>query len=154
MSRPDGLTVMADIVRVAAEHPGLGEDVVRELRGRLRWRQPHEPTLDELRAYVERVSPLGVDVLRLKLGLDPYPIIHLSRRPPEAEAPEAAAQGRGRPRGTGLLTVAKVRATYRAIRAERGRKPTQEELASALGVAVRSLQRFLKRHDLGWPLGE
>jgi hypothetical protein len=154
MSRPDGLAIMADIVRVAAEYPELGEDVVGELRGRLRWRQPHEPTLDELRAYVERVSPLGVDVLRLKLGLDPYPVIHLSRRAPEAEAPGAAAPGRGRPRGTGLLTVAKVRETYRAIRAERGRKPTQQELASRLDVAVRSLQRFLKRHDMEWPLGE
>lgn len=154
MSRPDGLTVMADIVRVAAEYPELGEDVVRELRGRLRWRQPHEPTLDELRAYVERVSPLGVGALRLKLGLDPYPVIHLSRRTPEAEAPEAAAPGRGRPRGTGLLTVATVREAYRAIRAERGRQPTQQELASRLDVAVRSLQRFLKHHDMEWPLGE
>ena len=39
-----------DITRVAAEYPDLGEEVVGALRGRLRWRQPHEPTLDELRA--------------------------------------------------------------------------------------------------------
>ena len=148
MSRPDRLAILADIARVAAEYPDLGEEVVRELRGRLRWRQPHEPTLDEFRAYVERLSGLGAEVLRLQLGLVTYPVKHRPRPAPPT------TPGRGRPRGTGLLTVEAVRAAHEAVRAERGRKPTQEELASALDVAVRSLQRFLKRHDMGWPLGE
>jgi hypothetical protein len=154
VSRPDRLAILADIARVAAEYPDLGEEVVGAIRGRLRWRQPHEPTLDELRAYVERVSSLGVDALRLQLGLVTYPVIHLSRRAPEAEAPVATAPGRGRPRGSGRLTVAAVRASHRALLAERGRRPTQAELASRLDVAVRSLQRFLRDHELGWPLGE
>jgi hypothetical protein len=149
VSRPDRLAILADIARVAAEHPDLGEEVVGSLRGRLRWRQPHEPTLDELRAYVERLSGLGAEALRLQLGLVTGPVIHLPRR-----APAAAAPGRGRPRGSGRLTVAAVRASHRALRAERGRLPTQAELASRLDVAVRSLQRFLRDHELGWPLGE
>jgi hypothetical protein len=48
--------------------------------------------------------------------------------------------------------VAAVRASHRAFRSEHGRRPTQAELASRLDVAVRSLQRFLGDHDLGWPL--
>ncbi len=86
MSRPDQLAILADIARVAAEHPGLGEDVVRELRGRLRWRQPHEPMLYEFRAYVDRVSCLPVEMLREHLGLVAYPLIH---RPRPAAAPPA-----------------------------------------------------------------
>ncbi len=149
MSRPDRLAILADIARVAAEHPDLGEEVVGALRGRLRWRQPHEPTLDELRAYVERVSGLGADALRLELGLVAYPARH---RPPPA--PAATEPGRGRPRGSGRLTVAAVMASHRALLAERGHRPTQAELASRLDVAIRSLQRFLRDHELGWPLEE
>ena len=149
MSRPDRLVILADIARVAAEYPALGEEVVGALRGRLRWQQPHEPTLDEFRAYVERLSGLGVDTLRLQLGLVTGPVIHLPPR-----APAAAAPGRGRPRGSGQLTSAAVRASHRAFRSEHGRRPTQAELASRLDVAVRSLQRFLRNHDLGWPLEE
>ena len=149
MSRPDRLAILADIARVAAEYPDLDEEVVGALRGRLRWRQPHEPTLDEFRAYVERLSGLGVDVLRLQLGLVAYPVRHRPRPAPAAPAP-----GRGRPRGSGRLTVAAVRASHRALLAQRGHHPTQAELASRLDVAVRSLQRFLRDHELGWPLDD
>lgn len=147
MSRPDRLAILADIARVAAEYPDLGEEVVGALRGRLRWRQPHEPTLDELRAYVERLLGLGADALRLELGLVAYPARHRPR-----PAPAAATPGRGRPRGTGQLTASAVRAAHEAFRVERGRRPTQAELASRLDVATRSLQRFLHDHCLGWPL--
>ncbi len=149
MSRPDRLAILADIARVAAEYPDVGEEVVAALRGRLRWRQPHEPTLDELRAYVERMSSLGAEELRLQLGLVAYPVRHRPRPVPVATAP-----GRGRPRGSGRLTVAAVRASHRALLAERGRRPTQAQLASRLDVAIRSLQRFLRDHELGWPFEE
>lgn len=149
MSRPDRLAILADIARVGAEYPDLGEEVVRALRGRLRWRQPHEPTLDEFRAYVERLSGLGADALRLELGLVAYPARHRPR-----PASPATAPGRGRPRGSGQLTAGSVGAAHQAFRAERGRRPTQAELASRLDVAVRSLQRFLRDHELGWPLKE
>ena len=147
MSRPDRLVILADIARVAAEFPDLGEEVVGALRGRLRWRHVDEPTLDEFRAYVERLSGLGADALRLQLGLVTGPVIHLPRR-----APAAVVPGRGRPRGSGRLTSGAVRASHRAFRSEHGRRPTQAELASRLDVAVRSLQRFLRDHELGWPL--
>ena len=43
--------------------------------------------------------------------------------------------------------------TYQALRSARPAHPvTQEALAERLDVTVRSLQRFLKRHDMGWPL--
>lgn len=150
MSRPDRLAILADIARVSAEYPDLGEEVVRALRGRLRWRQPHEPTLDEFRAYVERLSGLGVDVLRLQLGLTAYPVKHRPR-----PAPEAAAPGRGRPRGTGLLTVEAVKAAHEALRSERSpRAVTQEALAERLEVSRRTLQGFLKANELTWPLAD
>ena len=91
MSRPDRLAIMADVARVAAEYPDLGEEVVGALRGRLRWRQVDEPTLDEFRAYVERLSGLGADALRLQLGLVTGPVIHLPRRAPAAVVPGARA---------------------------------------------------------------
>ena len=54
--------------------------------------------------------------------------------------------------GEGFTSVADWRAAHEAFRVERGRRPTQAELASRLDVATRSLQRFLHDHCLGWPL--
>ena len=74
------------------------------------------------------------------------------RLPAERAGGDSSVPGRGRPRGTGQLTASAVRAAHEALRVERGRRPTQAELASRLDVATRSLQRFLHDHCLGWPL--
>jgi hypothetical protein len=146
----------AVITRVEAERPVLDLDLVVALYHHLSGLEGPQPTFEGLLEYMDHVVPwLGEDGLRELLGLAPQ----APRGRPAAAAAErpvgdSSVPGRGRPRGTGLLTVAKVRETYRAIRAERDRKPTQEELASRLDVAVRSLQRFLKHHDMEWPLGE
>ena len=47
----------------------LGEEVVREVRSRLKWLMGQEPSLEALRAYVERLSSLGPVRLRVHLGL-------------------------------------------------------------------------------------
>ena len=156
MSRPDPLLMSADITLLEAERPDLDVELIAAIYGHLLEVEGRQPTLAEVREYVDHVlSYLGEGMLRQRLGLE---VRQPLRRPSAVErpdpAPPAATPGRGRPRGTGLLTVAKVRETYGAIRAERGRQPTQEELASRLDVAVRSLQRFLKHHDMEWPLGE
>lgn len=153
MSRSDPLLMLADIARMEAERPDLDVELIAAIYQHLLVLEARQPTLDELREYVERVSCLGEGVLRQHLGLE---VRQPRRRPQAVERPASAPAGPGvgRPMGTGLLTVEAVRAAHRAVRAERGRQPTQEELASALDVAVRSLQRFLKRHDMGWPPGE
>lgn len=153
MSRFDPLIMHAVITRVEAERPVLDLDLVVALYHHLTGLDGPQPTFEALLEYLDRVEPwLGEGGLRELLGLAP----DAPRRRRAAEWPGGGSPvpGRGRPRGSGLLTVPKVRATYRAIRAERGRGPTQEELASRLDVAVRSLQRFLKHHDMEWPLGE
>ena len=156
MSGFDPLLMHAVITRVEAERPVLDLDLVVALYHHLSGLESPQPTFEGLLEYMDHVVPwLGEDGLRELLGLAP----EAPRGRPAAAAAErpvgdSSVPGRGRPRGSGLLTVAKVRATYRAIRAERDRKPTQEELASRLDVAVRSLQRFLKHHDMEWPLGE
>jgi len=152
MTNPDPLLMSADIARVAAERPDLDEELVTALYQHLVLIEARQPTVDELREYVERVSCLDQDTLRQRLGLGPRGTRGRQARRVERSAP--AGLGRGRPRGSGQLTPAGIQASQQAFRAERGRRPTQEELASRLDVAVRSLQRFLKQHDMGWPLGE
>ena len=145
MSHPDPLIMSADIARMASERPELGEELTRALYQHLVLIEGRQPTIDELRDYVERVSSLDEHILRQQLGLV------AQRRPGR---PAATKPGRGRPRGSGQLTVGAVKASHQAFRAEHGRRPTQEELASGLDVAARSLQRFLRDQDLGWPLAD
>jgi hypothetical protein len=141
---PDPLLMSADIARVAAERPELDEDLVQALYQHLVLIQGRQPTIDELREYVDRVSSLDHDRLRQRLGLGPR-----GRRPARGQA----TSGRGRPRGTRLLTVAIVGDANRALRAERkGRPVTQESLAERLEVSRRTLQDFLRANGLVWPL--
>ena len=153
MSPFDPLLMHAVVTRVEAERPALDLELVVALYHHLSGLEGPQPTFEALLEYLDRVEPwLGEGGLRELLGLAPD--AQRQRRAAERPGGDSPVPGRGRPRGTGQLTVAKVRATYRAFRAERGRGPTQEALAERLDVTVRSLQRFLKRHDMGWPLAE
>ena len=145
MRNPDPLIMSADIARVVAERPEMGEELVRALYQHLVLIEGRQPEIDELRGYVDRLSSLDERALRQRLGLVP-------RRGRARSTP--TKPGRGRPPGSGQLTVGAVKASHQAFRSEHGRRPTQEELASGLDVAVRSLQRFLRDHDLGWPLAD
>ena len=133
----------ADIARVASERPELGEELVQALYQHLVLIEGRQPALDELRNYVDRLSSLGDHALRQRLGV-------MARR---KRGPRAAAKpSRGRPKGSGQLALPAVRASYQALRGEHGRRPSQQELASRLDVAVRTLQDFLRANDLRWPL--
>jgi len=153
----DPLLMHAVITRVEAERPMLDLELVVALYRHLSGREGPQPTFEGLLEYLGQVEPwLGEDGLRELLGLAPQaprgrPVGEAERAPRVSPAPAEAA-GRGRPRGTGQLTAGAVRAAHQAFRAERGRRPTQAELASRLDVATRSLQRFLHDHCLGWPL--
>lgn len=146
MSHPDPLIMSADIARVVSEHPELDEELVRGMYQNFVFTQREQPTIEELRAYVDRVSILNEAALRQHLGLG-------ARR---RRAPRSPAKpGRGRPKGSGLLTMTAVLEGSRALRAERkGRVVTQEALAERLEVSARTLQDFLKANDLPWPLQE
>lgn len=69
MSHPDPLIMSADIARMASERPELGEELTRALYQHLALIEGRQPTIDELRDYVERVSSLDESALRQRLGL-------------------------------------------------------------------------------------
>ena len=153
MSRSDPLLMLADIARLTFEHSDVDEALIRAIYQHQAMTTGRQPTLRQAREYIGHLtSHLDDATIRVTLGLPPS--VTAVHETPAEPTVRTRQPGRGRPRGTGLLTVEAVRAAHRAFRAVRGHRPTQEELASALDVAVRSLQRFLKRHDMGWPLGE
>jgi hypothetical protein len=141
----------AVVTRVEAERPALDLELVVALYHHLTGLDGPQPTFEALLEYLDRVKPwLGEGGLRELLGLAPD--APHGRRAAERPGGDSSVPGRGRPRGTGQLTASAVRAAHEAFRVERGRRPTQAELASRLDVATRSLQRFLHDHCLGWPL--
>lgn len=69
MRHPDPLMMLADIARVASERPELGEELVQALYQHLVLIEGRQPSLDELREYVDRLSSLDERALRQRLGL-------------------------------------------------------------------------------------
>ena len=59
----------ADIARVVSERPELDEELVRGMYNNFVFTQRQQPSIDELRSYVDRVSSLDQDELRQRLGL-------------------------------------------------------------------------------------
>lgn len=154
MSRSDPLLMLADIARLTLENPDLDEAVVRAIYQHQVLTTGRQPTLRQAREYIGHLTSHLDDVtIWVTLGL-PLP----SRAVPEtatAPSPRARRKGPGRPRGTGLLTVAIVRQAHKALRSERApRAVTQEALAERLEVSRRTLQGFLKANGLTWPLGD
>ena len=145
MRNPDPLIMSADIARVAAERPQLGGELVQALYQHLVLIDGRQPSLDELRDYVDRLSSLDESTLRQRLGVGAPR--RRARRP--ADRPR-----RGRPKGSGQLSMEAVKASHVALLRELKRRPTQQQLASRLDVAVRTLQDFLQANDLSWPLAE
>lgn len=89
MRNPDPLIMSADVARVAAERPQLGGELVQALYQHLVFIEVRQPTIDEFRSYVDRVSSLDERALRQRLGL-------VTRRKRGQAAPRA--------RGHGLVT--------------------------------------------------
>ncbi len=152
MRRADPLLMLADIARLVSEHPGLDEAVVRGIYQHQVLTTGRQPTICQARDYIGHLtSQLDDATIRVTLGLP-----QARRAAPEAPAALEARKGRpgrGRPRGTRLLTEPAVREGYRTLRAERrGRRVTQEALAERLEVSRRTLQDFLKANELSWPL--
>jgi len=155
VSQFDPLLMHAVVARVEVERPDLDLELAIALCRHLSGLEGPQPTFEGLLEYMDHVLPwLGEDELRERLGLAP----HDPRQRPSGTAGGSSAPRRrpraGRPRGSGQLTSGAVRASHRAFRSEHGRRPTQAELAARLDVAVRSLQRFLRDHDMGWPLAD
>lgn len=89
---PDHLLMLADIAQVASERPELDETTVQALYQHLVLTQGGQPTIDQAREYVDRLtSSLGEHALRQRLGL-------VARRKRDSRA--SAKSGRGRPKGT------------------------------------------------------
>ena len=145
MSHPDPLVMWADVARVASERPELGEELVQALYQHLVVIQGRQPTIDELRGYVDRLSSLNERALRQRLGLAP-------RRQRPRLAPVKPT--RGRPKGTRSVTRDEIVEKFRSLRANYGRAPTQVELAANLTPRIepRTLQEHLSDYGLGWPI--
>lgn len=146
MRRSDPLLMLADIAQVAAERPEVDEAVVRAIYQHLVITEGRQPTIQHAREYIDHLtSHVDEETIRRTLGLP----VGRRRR---SVAP--ATRKRGRPKGSGHLNLAAVREAHTAYRAQHRRQPTQQDLASELDVAVRTLQDFLKANDLRWPLEE
>jgi len=154
MSRSDPLLMLADIARLALENPDLDEALVRGIYQYQTVTTGRQPTLPQAREYIGHLtSHLDEFTLRATLGLPPA--ARAIREAPAVPSVRARRPGRGRPRGTGLLTVANIREAHQALRSEYPRRAvTQEALAERLEVSRRTLQGFLKANELTWPLGE
>jgi hypothetical protein len=154
MSRSDPLLMLADIARLTFENPDLDEAVVRGIYQHQVLTTGRQPTLRQAREYIGHLtSHLDDATIRVTLGLPPaVKTVSVTVAGPGVRTRRL---GRGRPRGTGLLTVANVREAYRALRSERPRRAvTQEALAERLEVSRRTLQGFLKANELSWPLAD
>ena len=153
MSRPDALLMLADIARLAFEHSDVDETLIRAIYQHQVLTTGRQPTLRQAREYIGHLtSHLDDATIRVTLGLPP--VVRTPRETPGSSV-RTRRPGRGRPRGTGLLTVAIVRQAHKALRSERApRAVTQEALAERLEVSRRTLQGFLKANDLTWPLGD
>ncbi len=145
MRHPDPLIMSADIARLASERPELGNELLHALYQHLVLIEGRQPTLDELRDYVDRLSSLDQATLRQRLGLG-------ATRKRAARSDERPR--RGRPKGSGQLSMESVRTSHAALKRELKRRPTQQQLASRLDVAVRTLQDFLQANDTSWPLAD
>jgi len=70
LSHPDPLLVLADIARLTAEHPVLDPVLIRALYDRLGEMLKRQPSIDEAREYVERLTTsLDAATLWEHLGL-------------------------------------------------------------------------------------
>lgn len=145
---------LADIARLTFEYPDPDEALVRGLYQHQVLTTGQQPTLRQAREYIGHLtSHLDDATIRVTLGLPPA--VSAVRTTPAEPSVRARRQGRGRPRGTGLLTVANFREAYKALRSERPlRAVTQESLAERLEVSRRTLQGFLKANNLTWPLAD
>lgn len=154
MSRADPLLMLADVARLTFENPDLDEAVVRGIYQHQVLTTGHQPTLRQARAYIGHLtSHLDDATIRVTLGLTPA--VKAVPEAPAVPAVRTRRQSRGRPRGTGMLTVANVREAYKLLRSERPRRAvTQEALAERLEVSRRTLQGFLKANDLTWPIAD
>ena len=154
MSRSDPLLMLADVARLTFENPDLDEALVRGIYQHQVLTTGHQPTLHQAREYIGHLtSHLDDATIRVTLGLPPT--VRTVRETPAGPTVRTRQPGRGRPRGTGLLTVANVREAYKALRSERPRRAvTQEALAERLEVSRRTLQGFLKANELTWPLAD
>ncbi len=152
LPRSDPLLMLADVTRLVAEHWGGDEALIRAIYEHQIATTGRQPTLQQARDYLDHlVARLDDATLRETLGLAPAT---RAPRVPDTPTPKSPARPKlGRPNGSGL-DVAAVRATYQALCTEHHRRPTQEELATRLDVAARSLQRFLRAHGVAWPLAE
>ncbi len=163
MSHPDPLIMSADLARVAAERRDLDEELVAALYQHLVLIEGRQPTVEELRDYVDRVSCLDQDMLRQRLGLGPRrargrrtrvaapPDPLATSRSPRPMSSRTSARHRGRPGWTPELFAAR----YRAAR-ERATPPyTDQSIAAhlemldgATGTEPDYLRKLVKRFGL------
>jgi hypothetical protein len=66
---PDPLLMSADITLLEGERPDLDIVLIAAIYHHLLAVEGRQPSLDEFRAYVDRVSCLGVEALRQELGV-------------------------------------------------------------------------------------
>ena len=94
MSRPDPLLMLADIARLASEHPDLDEALVRAIYQHQALTTGRQPTIRQAHAYIDHLTArLDDATIRVTLGLPP--VKKVGKASPEA--PIARPRRAGRP---------------------------------------------------------
>ena len=94
MSRSDPLLMLADIARLASEHPDLDEALVRAVYQHQAMTTGRQPTLRQARAYIGHLTTrLDDATIRVTLGLPPV----TKARTSSSGAPVARPRRAGRP---------------------------------------------------------
>ena len=95
MSRSDPLLMLADIARLASEHPDLDEALVRAIYQHQVMTTGRQPTLRQARSYIGHLTArLDDATIRVTLGLPP---VTAKVRKPTSGAPVAHPRRAGRP---------------------------------------------------------
>jgi hypothetical protein len=146
MSRPDPLLMLADVARLASEHPDLDVGLVRAIYQHQVLTIGRQPTLRQAREYIGHLtSRLDDATIRVMLGLEPLP--KAMRETPPSPSPLRVGR-RGRPGWTAELFWVRYRDavgrtkpphTYVSVAAH------FEMLDGELGTAPDYLRKLAKR---------
>jgi hypothetical protein len=150
MSRADPLLMLADIARLASEHPDLDAALVRAIYHNQVMTTGRQPTLPQAREYIDRLtSDLDEVTLRATLGLlSPTGMV-------AATSPNDVAMPGQRRAGRPAWTCALFWARYREARARADPPHTNASIAAQfemlngdMGIEADYLRKLVRRFGL------
>lgn len=151
MSRSDPLLMLADIARLASDHPDLDEALVRAIYQHQTLTTGRQPTLRQAREYIGHLTTrLGDATIRVTLGLPPVTTVRNSA----SGTPVAHPRRAGRPGWTQELFWTRYRDALGRAEAPHTNASIAahlEMLDGELGTEPDYLRKLVKRFALPPP---